>query len=499
VQMFLSYAPTLSLYTETSALNSLTQDLSGLATVTLAPETLYVDLRALSGVHSIYGGLGGTGALGSSAGAGATAQTAIPILGGNSLGLTRNNEVQTTSFGISPYLLQSFGDWGTAKLGYSFNVTRSATLSGFASPPFPTGGSNGQTLVSHEETARFVTGQIMQFVQNSIDLDIWNGTTTTDANGAIVPGFAVLNPNGTITSLSAPPGKSTSSRVVVTDTISYAVSRSLVLFVSGGHEDIVYSNQTLSGINPTVGPNGALVPNFTFASVPGTEVHDLIWSFGGTWTPNADSSLTLSYGHQNGFNSFSANGYYQATPRTLLNASYGSTLGTQLEFVQNQLNLAANNGSGTLVNGQTAGGLFGASNALAYQNGVFRTDTLSVGSTTFLDRDIISLDLLFAKQTVSGANSSSGTTKGGSATWLHQMEPGMIVSGSIAYSTQDQAVFRGINANSSSSIVASLAWQYQISDTVSVSLRYAYLERQSANTAFDTYQNLLILGISKTF
>jgi uncharacterized protein (PEP-CTERM system associated) len=285
----------------------------------------------------------------------------------------------------------------------------------------------------------------------------------------------------------------------LTDTISYAVSRSLVLFATGGHEDIVYSNQVLSGTNPTIGANGAIVPNYTFANVPGTSVHDMIWSLGGTWTPNPDSSLTLSYGHQNGFNSLSANGYYQATARTMLNVSYGSTLGTQLEYVQNQLNLAANNGSGTLVNGQTGGGLFGATNALAAQDGVFRTDTLAVGSTTSLDRDIITFGLLFAKQTTSGAGSSSGTSKGGSASWLHQMQPDMTFSASIAYSAQDQAAVFGINSNTSTSLVASLAWQYQISDTVSVNLRYSYLQRQSGTAALDMYQNLLILGISKTF
>ncbi len=465
----------------------------------MVPESLYVDLRALSGVHSIYGGLGGAGALGTPAGAGATAQSAIPILGGNALGLTRDNEVQTTSFGISPYLLQSFGDWGSAKVGYSFNVTRSATLSGFASSPIPTGGNNGQTLITNEGTAHFATGPIMQFLQNSIDLDVLSGTTTTDADGSLVPGIFILNPNGTVTGFSAPPGRSTFSRVVVTDTISYAVSRSLTLFVSGGHEDIVYSNQALSGINPTLGANGALEPNFLYADVPGTSIHGMTWRFGGTWTPNPDSSLTLSYGHQNGFNSFSANGYYQATPRTLLNVSYDSTLGTQLEFVQNQLNLAANNGSGTLVNGLNGGGLFGANNALPYQNGVFRTDTLTMGSTTLLDRDIIFLNLLFAKQTTSGAGSSSGTSRGGSATWLHQLQPETIVSASVAYSTQDQASFPGVSANKSSSIVASLAWQRQISDTVSVNLRYSYLARRSDTAAFDMYQNLLILGISKTF
>ena len=83
LQLTLSYAPTLALYARTGSLNALTQQLNGLATVTLVPDLAYVDVRALSGVHSLYGGLGGIGALGAPAGAGATAQTAIPVLAGN--------------------------------------------------------------------------------------------------------------------------------------------------------------------------------------------------------------------------------------------------------------------------------------------------------------------------------------------------------------------------------------------------------------------------------
>jgi uncharacterized protein (PEP-CTERM system associated) len=335
-----------------------------------------------------------------------------------------------------------------------------------------------------------------------VDLDAVTGDTTTAANGAIIPGTEFIAPNGSVQALSAPPGHSTSSRIVVSDTVSYAVSHDLVLFATGGHEDIVYSNQTLSGISVTTAANGTQVPGLVFTNVPGQSIHDLIWSLGGTWTPSPDSSLTLSYGHQNGYNSFSANGYYQATARTVLTVSYGSTLGTQLELVQNQLNQAANNGNGTLVNGLTGGtGLFGATNALAAQDGVFRTDTLTLGSNTSLDRDIISFNVLLTKQSTSGTGNTatSGTSQGFNASWLHQMQPDMTVSASLAFSVQGQGTFNGIAPNNSTSIVASLAWQYQISPTVSTSLRYSFLERSSATAFYDMYQNLLILGLSKTF
>jgi len=491
LRMTLSYAPVLALYAHTSSLDALTQQLYGVGTVTLVPDLAYIDVRAVSGVQNIYGGLGGQGTIGAGAGSGVSAQTSIPTAGGNAQGLTRDNEVQTTSVGISPYLLHSFGDWGIGKLGYSLDLTRSHRLSDFASPPFPTSGTDGQTLLTNEVIEHYTTGEIMPFLQNSIDFDAQHSQITTDNTGS---------------GASAVPGStSTSSRVLVSDTISYALAPSLVVFASGGHEDITYSNQSaqpVGGVILLTGANGGLLPPiFTFANTGAPPIHDLTWSLGATWTPGPDGSLSVSYGHQNGFNSATVNGHYQATARTLVTVSYASTLGTQLENLRNQLNLAAANGNGTLVNGQTGGSLFAGSNALAFQNGVFRTDTLTIGSTTALERDIISLNQLWAKQTGSGTNTSSASSKTVNASWLHEMRPDMTISAAIAYSVQDQTagVVAGLVPGNSTSFAGSLAWQYQISETLAGSVRYSLLERQSATTVLSFYQNMLILGISKTF
>jgi hypothetical protein len=226
----------------------------------------------------------------------------------------------------------------------------------------------------------------------------------------------------------------------------------------------------------------------------------MTWSLGTTLTPNADSRLTVSYGHLNGFNSFTANGYYAVTARTALSLSYGSTLGTQLEYLQNQLNLAATGPNGTLVNGQNGGQLFGATNALAIQDGVFKTTTFTLGSQTALDRDIVSFNLLLATQTsTAGASSSSSTSKTFQANWIHQMRPDMTLNAAFSLSFQDQAFQNNLSPGNSTSIVASVAWQNQISETVSISVRYSFLQQQSATTAFNITQNLLILGLTKTF
>ena len=98
------------------------------------------------------------------------------------------------------------------------------------------------------------------------------------------------------------------------------------------------------------------------------------------------------------------------------------------------------NGSGTLVNPLTGAPLFGASNALAAQDGIFRTTTLTLGSQTTLDRDIFSINLLLAQQTsASGNTSSNAESKTASVNWLHQMRPDMTVSAAISYAIQDQS------------------------------------------------------------
>jgi hypothetical protein len=395
----------------------------------------------------------------------AAASGMLPSLAGNTFGLTKDNAVQTASFGVSPYLVRRFGDWGSGRIGYSLDVTRSDTLSGFAAAPFPVGGTNGQSLVTNEETAHYETGDLLPRLQDSIDLDLLQRQSGTDGGVPLTAGRpAALGITGH------------SSRAMFTDTLSYALNRSVTLFASGGHEDITYSNQ-------------AFVP-----------IHDLTWAVGTILMPNPDSRVTISYGHHDGFNSLSVDGYYALTARTTLTASYGSTLGTQLETVQTQLNLASIGSLGTPVNAQTRAPLYGNLNVLSVQDGVFRTTNLAVGSRTTLDRDIISFTFLMSEQSnaLAGAQSKlRATTAGG--TWIHQMRPYMTFSTGLSFSWQNPTGYSGGGPGRNTSVVASLGWQQQISETLTAGIRYSFVNRQSDNASYSVFQNLLIFGITKSF
>jgi uncharacterized protein (PEP-CTERM system associated) len=463
VNLSFDYSPTLAIYARTGDLNALTQQLNGLGNVTVVPELAFVDVRATSGVQSLYGGIGTLGQTGGS-----------PVAGtaGNAAGLNRNNETQTTSFGISPYVMRRFGDWGSGRLGYSLDVTDSASLSGFAASPFPSGGTNARHLVTNEGTGHFATGEVLQSVQDALDINASQSQSSSGANFGAAAGVAAPQAGTSFTS----------TRLTANNTVTYAVNRTVSVFGSGGYESILYSS---AGARP---------------------IRDFTWTIGTTITPNPDSLVRISYGHQSGINSLSLDGHYALTARTLLTMSYGSTLGTQLEAIQSQLNQATPGLNGGLNNALTPGTLFGASNSLLQQDGVFRTTTMSVGVQTSLDRDVLSLTTQLAKQTrESGASGTGSESSSVSLSWTHQMRPDMTLTASGTYSKQTQLVSSvarvagNAGPGDNTVISASLAWQWLLSESATFSVRYAYFDRHSASALYSVYQNMLILGLTKRF
>jgi hypothetical protein len=460
LQLTMTYNPSVTLYARTGDLNALTQQLNALGHITLEPDLAYVDVTAVSGVSSIYGGYG-YGSVGAQAGQGTigAGQTV------NAQGLNRNNETQNSNFGINPYLETLLGDYGVAKLSYSLNAGQSSQLSGFGSLPFPTGGRNATSLFTNQESATYSTGDWLGQFQNVLSANLTQSSQSTDAG--FVNGFTGQAQGSSTTT--------NSSQTVISDQITYQVNRTVALFVSGGHEAITYSG------------------------VGGQNINDLIWSFGTTLTPNPDSALTVSYGHSNGYNSFQASGHYQATGRTVLTVSYNSTLGTQLQYFQQAVNalVVTNTGQIVTVNGAP---LFVTINQLAAQDTVFRTDAFVLGSSTSWDLDLVSMTLSLTKQSTIGHENSGTSTSGKNInfSWVHQMQPDMTLTGNIGYSREDGGG-SGLFLGNYDSYSAGLSWYYQLSPSVSLSVSYSFFDRISQSSSSNVYQSLFIVGLSKSF
>ena len=368
ITLRLNYQPMLQLYTRTGSQNALSQQLSATGTVTLVPDLLFVDVRGLAGVQAANGGIGGLGTVGQ---AGLSPITSGGLAQTTQLGLTKQNLVQTSSFAISPYMLYRFGDVGTGRVGVSLSDTSFSRISGFTSAPWPSGG-NAQQQTGVEETASFQTGNALSRIRDRVSIDAEQSKLSGQLQGTRQSQFF-----GT--------GNGNSERDTFDNRVDYALNRTVSVYGDLGWERINYSGSNQLNIN---GPT---------------------WGLGTTLTPDPDTSVTLGYGRQNGTTAFTFDGHYALTARTTLTGSYHNGITTQTGMIRNQLNLAAVSNNGSLVNRQTGAPLFLSNNALGVSPGIYRFSILSLGATTVLARDTITLTLTHTQQTPVGSGTAGSS------------------------------------------------------------------------------------------
>jgi uncharacterized protein (PEP-CTERM system associated) len=445
VQLRLNYDPTVQLYARTPSQNGLSQQLVGTGLITVVPDLFYIDARALAGVQATMGGPGGVGGLGSG-GVGVPGVMTPSLVG--TIGVPKNDRLQTFSFGASPYLVHRFGDWGTGKIGFSLDNTTSASVTGFAPSPFP---ADGQRATRTEEIAQFETGSAFLPWRNLTILDQTNTTGTQD-----------------------------SVRRTASNMLGYMVNRTVTVFGALGMEDIKYSGPvSLHTSGPT-------------------------WAVGTTLTPSPDAQITVSYGHHDGVNGFGLSGDYAVTARTRVNARYSTGLSTDLEQIANQLQLGSVDTFGNLVDSQTGGPLFGGLNAIGQNPGVYRVETLTLGSTTVLDRDTVNVSFSWQRQTSTGMVNSPTVPASGSrfqaqtvsGSWLHQLSPVLGLSTAASYSYRQSPDQSG---GDGSSLAATVALQYTFTETLTGTARYVFFNRSYSAPGQSMYQNLFLVGVTKQF
>jgi hypothetical protein len=477
LKLILDYQPDLMLHAINGPLNAMTQHLAGTGLVTIVPDLAFVDLRALSGVQSTGGALATVGSLGNSNGP----QYAAP----GQAGVNAKNEVQTSSVGISPYLLRQFKDYGTAKLGASVDASRYSTITGFAANPFSGNGANSQSLLTTEQIGQFTTGEFLGRFQSTFSADFLQSKSWAQT-GATIP---VTTAAGIIL---VPASSFSSQRQTIMDTVTFQANRNIALIGGFGEQQIHYSNNS------------------------GPEVHGLTWKAGFTLTPSEQSAVTLTYGHFNGVDGFQANGHLALTERTLFSFDYSNTVGTQLESLQNQLNNSTVGANGQLINSQTGGPNFIASNTLGVQTGVFRYQTLNASLSTTWLRDAVQAYATWSIQTNTTPGNpqttqfvdpatgqlitSAGTgqtldVKTVNITWLHELTPDLTLNSGASYSF----VHRSGNLGNDGALAGSIGLQYLLSASATLSGRYAFYDRVSKIPGYNLYENILLVGLTKTF
>lgn len=472
IQTTFDYAPALELNVPEGSQNALIQQLNGTGLITLDPDYAFVDITAFAGAQAANGLVGSNGATGGfgAASAGSTLGSAS-----NTIGIARQNRTQTSSFTVAPYLMHTFGEYGTGKLGVSGQMTNSDLTTGFATAPFPSGGAQGTSELTTQEIGEFNTGNYFDAFQDTISVNITQTTTNTNQ---------VVSATGATATI--PNTRITSSNEILSDKVAYAVTHTIDVFATFGHEHIQYS---------TVG----------FRTID-----DFTWSVGTTLQPTQDSDITLSYGHQQGTNSIAANAHYAVTARTTLTASYTNTIGTELQELGEQLDAAVVGPNGQFVNGTNGQPLLVPVYTTISAPEVFRYRTLNIGVQTVMDRDSLSLTTILSDQNSVSINSrTSSEVKSVSLTWEHDLSPDLRLASSASYTTQSgtgelcpltlAAVCTATPNGSSRSLLFGATLTYTINDTLTASLQYLFNDRSSPVAADNMYQDLVIVGVTKQF
>jgi uncharacterized protein (PEP-CTERM system associated) len=358
----------------------------------------------------------------------------------------RVNEVQVMNFSAGPYIQKRFGDFATVNAGYTVSRTSSTSLAPKSATP-TLGGATGN-FSSQQENASVVAGPDFGRINGSL------AAMATQYDGVGVYRGA--------------------HNETVTASAGYAISRTVTATGSVGHETIIY------------GPGGPKA------------IDGITWSGGVVLTPNADSSITAKYGHQQGSTSFSFDGSYAVTQRMRISARYSQGVGTSLQNLQSALAGTTSGPAGFAVD-QTTGAPVQLGSLLNQQPGVYRTTIASVSAAYRLDRDTLLLDwsnterVLLSGGTGTGFGSSTGMNV--SASWQHLLSENLNASTNVQHDTRSYPGFRG----ESNTLSVSVSLNYTVSETITTNLLVSHSETTGQTFGLAPVRDLVVVGLRKTF
>jgi len=371
-------------------------------------------------------------------------------LGQTGAALNKQNTSQDTSFAVSPYLQHRFGDYGTGELGAAIGQTNQTSL---GSSAFPLNAASvNQNLTTYNGHVGFKSGEFF-------------GRVST----ALLLSASQLDGNGVLTN---------AHRDIFTLDNGYALTRNVILLAKLGYEDIHYA-----GTSPV-------------------NVRDAIWSAGVRLTPNADSSITVRYGHQDGFNALSLDASYAPTARTRIFARYSSGLATNGEELQNALATSSVDANGAAVDTATGTPLLLGSNFFGTQNDLYKLQSFSLTGVLQYARDVFSATISNQVQTVistasvgaTGIGSNNGTF--GTLNWSRDINPRLSSTVSVEYGTRTSSA---PTLSEEKLLTGGASLKYRFTETLIGMLQYNYTHTTSNIYLGTTSQNLVLVNLQKTF
>jgi uncharacterized protein (PEP-CTERM system associated) len=433
VQGTLNYAPTASFYAKNSNQNQLAHRGFGQVSTILVPDLLFLDARASASVQSLSSGF---------------AQD-------DNTAITRNDQVQTFTVSISPYIVQRFRGLATMRAGYTYSFTDQSRSSDRRIPSdtgFGPVGFSASEFSSHTGYAVIRSGEDFGrlLLQGSVN------ATEFDGQGLYSGAYR---------------------RTGLLE-VGYGITRHFAGLVEVGYEQQRYNSR------------------------PVIEIDGVIWAAGLRFTPNEATSITVKYGRRDGYNSAFVQGATELGPRTRLFANYTDRLSTTALTATDLLQSIVLDPLGNPVDAQTGAPVLpsSASSLLGIQGGLFRTRTATVSLSHSFRRDTVTLALTHENRRPVAADPQQTAPQFAqkanavSVSWSRPLDE---LTNLTAFARYGITTREGRGDTNNYSAGASLT--HLINPSLSGSLSYRVTYREGGGLDGSVLQNIIVAAVRQTF
>ncbi|MDE2335249.1 MAG: TIGR03016 family PEP-CTERM system-associated outer membrane protein [Rhodospirillales bacterium] len=264
--------------------------------------------------------------------------------------------------------------------------------------------------------------------------------------------------------------------------LAYGITREIIILGSVGYEDLHY---------------GGTAP---------INIRGMTWSAGTRLLPNPKSSITVTYGRYDGANSVSFDGSYQLGTRLLLSGRYSKGISSAAEDLQSALASSRLDPYGNPIDAVTGVPLMLQDNFFGISGTVDRIERYSASIAYLLPRDVVTLGartdhnrvLSSSAQTASGPTSTSGTYF--SLAWQHDLSPTISANTSYQYGIRTGAGSTQTPGTSTEYIHSfSLGASWRMSKTLTTSALYALDITSSRTAGYDQTTHYVIITLNKQF
>jgi hypothetical protein len=367
-----------------------------------------------------------------------------------------------------------FADLGTFEIGALFSTSSQSALSSSTTAATPTLTALGTPLGTPFGTPLGTTAN-----QNLVQ---------TGGHAAFVTGEAFARYNGALQAQATSTAGSGVLQGARRDTASldngYAITRNVIALGAFGWEDIHY---------------GGLTP---------LRIDDATWNVGARFLPNADSSIVIRYGHQDGVNAASVKAAYQATARIRLYASYSRGLTTSAEQFQNALATSDLDALGNPVDHTTGAPLLPTGSFFGLNSNLYDTTLATFTAVWQLARDSVSASVNRQDQTLVSASNELGALSGNSrglfglVSWSHELRPGLRATTFLQYGTSHGSGALPVDERL---LTASATLSYALSEKLTGNLQAIYTQSSGENgllagtAGLAGTQGIFLLSLTRTF